>query len=379
MSQLKTLGMPFQAASLMFVAVSALLLAWTSSLGGAFLVIGASVYWLMLVWLINFAMRMVDDAANGVQRTATASVEMLGNPLADARGVVHPTLAAALALIFYLRPEWPLRPALIVAALLFPASIGATTMSGQARDALNPLAMLQVVRGLGLAYLPLALFVAGCAVAGVLVVEALSFLAFWQRALAFALVQLLVLLAYAGIGAALFLRRLELGFEPRRSPERIEAAQDHERLQRRQQFIDGLYRDLRVRESARATGNARQWLGAASAAQLGGDLQAILEAGRQWQEPREYPRLLRGLLPVLLELRQPSLALAAATAGLAAHPDFAPPDEVTAVGVIGYALHTARRRTATQLLDNYLRSDAGQASPGPQLSALRDTLRPTLA
>ncbi|MET0281639.1 MAG: hypothetical protein ABW278_11050 [Steroidobacteraceae bacterium] len=378
MSLLKTLGMPFQAASLMFVAISTLLLAWTSSLGGAFLVIGVTVYWLMLVWQINFAMRMVDDAANGLQRTAAASVEMLGNPLADARAVVHPTIAAALALAFFLRPEWPVAPTLAVAALLFPASIGATTMSGHARDALNPAAMARVVRGLGLVYLPLVLFVAGCALAGVLAIQALSFLSFWQRALAFALLQLLMLLAYAGIGAALFLRRLELGFEPRRSPERVEAAQDHARTQRRQQFIDGLYRDLRVRESARATTSARQWLGAAPPAQLAGDLHAILEAGSQWQEAREYPRLLRGLLPVLLELGQPALAMTAATAGLAAHPDFAPADEATAVSMIGYALHTGRRRAATQLLDNYLRSAATQAAPGPQLQALRDTLRPTL-
>jgi hypothetical protein len=360
----------------MFVALSSLLLAWTSSLGGGYLILGASAYWLMLVWLINFALRLVDDAANGVQKTATASVEMMGNPFLEARGVVHPTLAAALALLHYTQPQWPLAPTLTLAALLFPASIGATTLTGFARDSLNPVEMWRVLRGLGPWYPAVVLFVAGCALAAVLMVQAANFLQFGSRALLFMALQLMLLLAYAGVGAVLYMRRIELGFEPRRSPERQEAREDTERVLRRQQFIDGLYRDLRVRESVRATGSAREWLVAAPPAQLAGDVHAILAAGNQWQEPLQYPRLLRGLLPVLLDLRQPQLAMALATAGLAAHPDFAPADEATAVVLIGYALQTARRRAALQLLDNYLKSETALAGIGAPLAALRDTLRP---
>ena len=64
--------------------------------------------------------------------------------------------------------------------------------------------------------------------------------------------QLLLLLVYAAIGGALYERRLELGFEPRISPERAAERVEAERLARRQQFIDGLYKDLRVREAPRA-------------------------------------------------------------------------------------------------------------------------------
>lgn len=375
MRVIKTLGMPFQAASLMFVALSSLVLAWISSLGPTYLFIGVMAYWFMLVWLINFALRLVDDAANGAQETAAASVEMMGNPFLDPRGVVHPTLAAIIGVAYFLNPQWPVLPMLVAAALLFPASIGATTLTGFARDSFNPVEFWRVIRGMGLWYLAVVAWVAACAFAGVLVVRATEFMYFGSRALLFAAVQLLLLVAYAGVGAALYARRIELGFEPRRSPERIEAREDTERVLRRQQMIDGLYRDLRVHESARATRNAQEWFAAAPPTQLASDVHALLEAGRVWPEPVEYPRLLRGLLPVMLELKQPALAITVATTGLAAHPDFAPAEETTAVTLIGYALQTGRRRAALQLLDNYLRGPGQKQPPGAALLALRDQLR----
>lgn len=375
MRVIKTLGMPFQAASLMFVAISSLLLAWVSSLGPTYLFIGVMAYWFMLVWLINFALRLVDDVANGAQETAAASVEMMGNPFLDPRGVVHPTLAAIIGVTYFLNPEWPRLPMLVAAAVLFPASIGASTLTGFARDAFHPAEIWRVMRGMGPWYPLLVAWVAACAFAGVMVIEATQFQSYFSRALLFAAVQLLLLVAYASVGAALYMRRIELGFEPRRSPERLEAREDTERVLRRQQMIDGLYRDLRVRESARATRNAQQWFTAAPTAQLAGDLHALLEAGRLWPEPVEYPRLLRGLLPVLLELKQPALAATVATTGLAAHPDFAPADEATAVTMIGYALQTGRRRAAAQLLDNYLRGPGQKQPPGEALQALREKLR----
>jgi hypothetical protein len=368
--------MPFQLTSVLFLAASSLLLAWSTSLGGVWMLIGFFQYWLMLVWLVNFALRLVDDAANGVRETAAASYEMMVDPFLDLRGMVHPVLALAAAITHYLRPHWPMVPVLATAVVLFPASIGACAMSGRTRDALNPAAIWNVLRAFGPWYALLVLFVAACAMAGVLLVRSTVFDALGSRALMFFTVQLLVLVAYAGIGGALYLRRFELGFEPRISPERKQQQQVSERARHRQVFLDGLYNDLRVRQAARATAKAKDWLTSVPTEALASDVNALLAAGREWHEPREFPRLLRGLLPVLFGLRQPALAMSAADAGLAANASFAPADEPTAVALIGYALQTGRRRAAAQLLDNYLKGDGARGEPGPQLAALRKALRP---
>jgi hypothetical protein len=371
---LKVLAMPFQLASLLFVAITSGLLGLLLSLGGATmvtLVVSAHAGWLMLVWLTNYALQMIDDAANGHREARTASIEMMHNPFLDARCWLHPGIAAALAITHYLRPEWPVWPALVAAAALFPASIGACAMSGLARDALNPVAVFNVVRGLGPWYLLLVLFVSGCALVGVLLVRHLQ-----PGMVLFASGQLLVLLVYAAIGGAMYQRRLELGFEPIVSPERKADVEDAERVERRQQFIDGVYKDLRVREAKRATANVTDWLRNAPQRAVSGDVQAILVAGRGWNlPPREYPRFLRDLLPTLLALRQPAAAWSLVEAGLAAAPEFAPADEPTAVAIIQYALQSGRRRAAAQLLENFLKRE-GAAPAGPELSALRVKLQP---
>ncbi len=373
MELLKVLAMPFQMASLLFVAITSGLLGLLLAVGGPTLitvVISAHAAWLMLVWLTNYALQMIDDAANGHREARTASIEMMHNPFLDARCWLHPAIAAGLAITHYARPEWPVWPALVAAAALFPASIGACAMSGLARDALNPVAIFNVVRGLGRWYLLLVLFVAGCAMLGMLLVQQLQL-----GMVLFASGQLLVLLVYAAIGGAMYQRRLELGFEPIVSPERKADLADAERAGRRQQFIDGVYKDLRVREARRAITNVTDWLRNCPQRELSGDMQAVLAAGRGWNlPPREYPRFLRDLLPALVTLRQPAAAWSVAEAGLAAAPEFSPGDEATAVAIISYALQSGRRRAAAQLLENFLKRDVA-AAPGPDLSALRVKLQ----
>jgi hypothetical protein len=276
--------------------------------------------------------------------------------------------------LLYLHPEWPVLPTLVGAALLFPASLGACAITGHALDAVNPAELARVMRGLGIWYPLVAAFVLGCAWLGVVAAQRLP-----STILVVALVEMLLLLVYAGIGGVLFVRRRELGFEPRHSPERIAEREEEERRGTRQQFIDSLYKDLRVRESTRAAASATRWLRESKPQHLKSDVHAILQAGSHWNEPREYPRLLRGLLPVLLELKQPMLAMALVDAGLATARDFAPATEAETVALVNYAQHAGRRRVAHTLLNNYL-SNAGAASPPSEaLRALQAAMAQTAA
>jgi len=366
----RALTMPFQLATLLFVALTSVFLGMF--IGGDLMrmVISVAAIWLLLVWVTQYALQMIDDVANGVRESQAASVE-LATALQDARAWIHPVLAVATGVLLYTHPQWPVLPALIIAALLFPASLGACAITGHALDALNPLELGRVMRGFGIWYPLVALFVFGCALLAVLVAQRLS-----SRMLIVAAVEMLLFLAYSAIGGVLYVRRRELGFEPRQSPERIAQREEEERRSVRQQFIDALYKDLRVRESSRAATSAASWLREAKPAQLKGDLHAILQAGIHWNEPREYPRFLRSLLPVLLELKQPMLAMSVVDAGLAAAGSFAPATEAEVVALVNYAQHTGRRRVAQTLLGNYLKSNpAGE--PSDALRALQMSLPDT--
>jgi hypothetical protein len=364
---MRCLAMPFQLQSLIFVALTSLLLGFF--IGGDLvrLVVSVATIWLLLVWLTQYALHIIDDAANGVRESQTASVEM-ATAFLDARAWIHPALAVAIGVALYFNPDWPRLPVLLVAAAIFPGSLGACAMTGHALHALHPGEIARVMRGLGVFY-PLAVaFVLGCALLGVLIVQSTQ-----SMYLIVATIEMLLLLVYAGLGGALYLRRRELGFEPRLSPERTAERVESERHAERQRFVDELYKDLRVRESARAAGNAERWLRASRPEHLKGDLHAILEAGRKWSEPREYPRMLRGLIPVMLEMKQPALAFSLVEAGLAAAPDFAPAAEAEALQLVRYAQHTGRKRAARQVLGNFLVATSA-SPPSAQLLALKSAM-----
>ena len=66
MDLIKVLGMPFQAGSLLFVAMSSLLLRLVLGAGNfVALLMGLWMALIVLVWLTRYAFRMIDDIANG--------------------------------------------------------------------------------------------------------------------------------------------------------------------------------------------------------------------------------------------------------------------------------------------------------------------------
>lgn len=369
MDLLKVLAMPFQLTSLLFVAFTSFFLGFILGSGNFIItLIGLWMAWITLTWLTRYAFRMIDDAANGARSSAVADVDMI-NPFGDARCWVHPMLALMLIVVHLWLPDLPVAPTLIGAALLFPASIGASAMSGRSRDALNPLEVLRTIQGMGPWYALPVLAAAGSAALGVLLTRALG-----PGWLLFASLELLLLLTYACIGGVVYLRRIELGFAPRHSPERVEEVQEQQRIARRQRMLDELFRDLRGHQTPHAIASASQWLKEAQPHELANDLQSILAAGAHWNEPLRFAGLLRGLLPWLLERRELAVALAAADAGLAAQAGFAPADEQSTATLVEYALQSGRRRTGARLLENFLATQGSDATPGPRLNALRNRL-----
>lgn len=370
MDLLKVLAMPFQVTSLLFVAGTSLLLGIV--LGSGHIItrlVGLHAVVLILAWLTRYAFQMIDDAANGVRKTAVAEVEWV-NPFSDARCWVHPALAGIGFLTYALHPDWPVAPALIAAALLFPPSIAASAMSGRARDALNPAAIGRAALGLGPWLAVASLVAAGCAGLCVLLFRRVE--VGW---LLFACIEMLILIAYAAIGGIVYLRRLELGFDARISPERSAEKREHERMADRQRLLDATFEQVRARHADRALAGITTWMSATPPHLLQPDIQALLAAGRQWREPREFGALMRGLIPVLMARRQGALALACAEAALAQSPSFTPLTEPVAHDLVTYAVQSGRKRLGQQLLANFI-----QAMPGamtPRMQALQERLAPS--
>lgn len=364
---LRALAFPLHMPSVLFIAASSLILALVTRGNNPAILLAIIPVYMMLVWLTQFAFTMIDDVANGRREAATATLEML-TPFGDSRCWVHPALAAAIALLLFKYPQLPRLPVLATAWLLFPASIGAIAVSGRAFDAFNPVTMWSVIRGLGPYYL---LLLAGTLLAAVLGIWILRS-ELWSL-LRIALVELVLLECYALIGGTLHLRRLELGFEPVRSPERQLEQAEVERRLRRQHMFDDVYRKLRVRETAKAVAAAQEWLEPLPTIELQRDVAALLEASRSWSEPRAFGNFAQGLITQLLAARQPALALATTEEAMRQAESFAPLPESVAVELARYALQTGRKRVARAVLQNCVAKLRNEV-PGADLLALQQQL-----
>jgi hypothetical protein len=109
MTLLRAMAFPLHMPSVLFIAMSSLILALVTRGQGAMLLMSLLPVYMMMVWLTQFAFTMIDDVANGRREAATATVEML-SPFGDSRCWVHPALAAGLALLPYVFPQAPKAP-----------------------------------------------------------------------------------------------------------------------------------------------------------------------------------------------------------------------------------------------------------------------------
>src|SRR4249920_1716848 len=92
MTLLRAMAFPLHMSSVLFIALSSLILALITRGQGAAILMSILPIYMMLVWLTQFAFTMIDDVANGRREAATATAEML-SPFGDARCWVHPALA----------------------------------------------------------------------------------------------------------------------------------------------------------------------------------------------------------------------------------------------------------------------------------------------
>ena len=251
----------------------------------------------------------------------------------------------------------PVPPILLlgVVLLLWPASLAALATSHRILDAVNPVALWQMLRGMGAWYL--LLLAAMAAAAGLMLwLQQWPVSGFTRSGLQ----ALLLLCLYACVGGAIHERRVLLNFEPLNSPEREAERDEDERLAKRQRMLDAAFTATRSREPERATQLVSQWLAAADSRRAHGDVEAILEQAARWPQARAFGLIARAVMTQCLAARQLPLALMACEAALARLPQFAPDSADQTRQLAELARHSGRPRLAQTLLENH-----AQAQPAP--------------
>ena len=168
-----------------------------------------------------------------------------------------------------------------------------------------------------------------------------------------ALAELVLLECYALIGGTLYLRRMELGFEPISTPEREQEQAETERQLRRQRMFDDVYRKLRVRETPKAIAAAREWLEPLPPIEMQRDMTALLEASRSWTEPKAFANFAQGMITQLMAARQQGLALATVEEATRQVRHFTPSMEAEVVELARYAIQTGRKRVGAHAAEEF--------------------------
>ncbi|HEV7632727.1 MAG TPA: hypothetical protein VGO41_07015 [Steroidobacteraceae bacterium] len=313
---LRALLVPLYPTSLIFISLSSLLFAVTTLVGAEAQLLRLFPTYFLLSMLFNYAYTVLEDVANGLREAPVASVESLG-PF-ELRPILQVTVCE---LVYYLTGQVGGTAGAAIAGaalLLLPASIGVLGTTGSLRAAINPVTLLQTALRLGWCY-PLIVAVAiGCA-AGV---YALARMSSTVNFIWFLLGELSVLWLFSLIGGAFHLRRLQLGFEPRRSPERVAVVADLERVRLRNRMLDDMFVSIRARKSGESVVPLRTWLAATGPAHLQEDVQAVMTQAIQWNSVVGLAAVTRTLVSELIRRKRPDLAQGVMDQAIRLQPDF---------------------------------------------------------
>jgi hypothetical protein len=367
MTLLRALSMPFHLTSLLFVGLVAMLLALLWNAAGPMAPIALVGTFILVSWLNKYAFAQLEQAAHGETNAPVASVEMLG-PFGGVRPWAHPVLAGGVLALMSIASGHGRAVVAIAALLLFPASLGALAVTHQVLDAVNPLALRRVIVGMGWEYLLLVAAVAIVVWCG----AALEATPIWA-VIRYAVVALMLLCLYTLIGGAIFVRRLELGFEPRMSPERRAEKVEAEYAQRRQVMMDEVYGFVRARDGVRAGDRLKQWLVESGAHHLHADVLAILDLAMQFPERRGLATIARALISHLVRVKRLSLALTVMEIVSNVSADFTPTSEAETVALAAYSVPAGRRSLAREMIERWVRY-AGDEGLSDAARKLREEL-----
>jgi hypothetical protein len=298
MDYLRVLQVPFQPTNLFMAGIFAILVTLCMKAG----FYGLFVALFLQIWVFKYCFALIEHLADGASEPPVMDTDML-SPME-----VRPWIQGALlfwGFVLCRQVGGNAGITLGVAMLaLFPATVAILGFGERPWQAVNPLIWFRVIRGLGPYYvlLLLALVVCGGVAALLnrlnlwLVMEA--FIALWCEVAFFCLV-----------GASLFVRRKQLGFEPSRSPERAAARAEAERLKERAKMVDDVFQAVRIGKHVDATAPLAKWLRDTEPEHVSKDAHHVAEQALKWETPAALNTLGSTLIRHLMRYGRPDAAL----------------------------------------------------------------------
>ena len=248
MDHLRVLLVPFHLTSLILIGVFALI----------FSILSLNFYGLIISvlvqgWVLKYCYVLIEHLADGAIEPPVMSTEMLSPT------EIRPWVQLALVVLGVLACsalQGGAQIALAVALLaLLPATIAVLGIGEPFFQAVNPLMLFRLIRGLGPYYLLILASILIYALLLALLSRLNLWSIFWHAAI------LICEVSFFGlIGGCMYLRRHQLGIEPSRSPERTAAREEGERVKVRARMIDDVFQQVRMGKHVEATRPLAQWL-----------------------------------------------------------------------------------------------------------------------
>jgi hypothetical protein len=308
--------LPWQPQSLIFVGLIAMAFAVTAIVHeqGAILRLIPAAF--LVSWTFKYAYVVLDEVANGGTNAPTVSIDML-SPF-ETRPLMQLLLCGGVGLSAMLLGGVMGLCTAGAYVILLPASVAVLGLTRSALAAINPWALLRTARGLGPYY---ALIV--CSIAGMIaLLGALDRLGIWN-VLWYAAAELVVLHVFSLIGACVHTRRLQLGFEPRSSPERHAQRAMRERDTRRDRMLDDAFVAIRSAHFRRAAETLWHWLSQCDADEAAAEALLIVSRAANWSSERGLAVAARCAVTYLLQAERVEVAFVIVETTLARQPNFA--------------------------------------------------------
>jgi hypothetical protein len=284
--------------------------------------------------------------ANGAREMPVPSLEML-SPL-HVRPMVLLGLSALVYVVAVLVGGAIGAAATLVWLILLPASIGVAATNGEVVEAFNPVFLARTARGLGV-YYPIILLLIGCYAGALAGLSRTSVPAVVQNAV----FEFAVLSSFCAIGAVIHERRLQLGFEPRVSPEKTAELEDRVRVQARDRIVQEIFGYVRAGAYPQVREAVTRLLNEGDRDCLPDDVRAILTQAPRWENPRGLAVVGKCMILDLVRLRRAQLGLETYRAVVAHDPDFTLDSEESALALAHQASGAGEPRLAHSIVKRF--------------------------
>jgi pentatricopeptide repeat protein len=298
MDLLRVILVPFHVTSLILIGVFAVLFS-IFDIGG-FYGIFASI--ITQIWIVKYCYTLVEHIADGAKEPPVMSTDTV-SPFEIRPWVQIGIVISGAVLCVKIGGNAGVLLGCVFLALL-PASIAVLGVGEPFYQAVNPVMLYRLARGLGPYYL--LILVSIPLYIGILLL--LRGLDVWR--VVWHAVSITCEISFFGlIGGCLYIRRHQLGIEPSRSPERTAAREEAERVKLRARMLDDVFQQARIGKFVEATRPLATWLSALDGETVSRDAPFIASQAIAWQLPAGLNTIGSTLIRHLLRAGRPEVAL----------------------------------------------------------------------